>query len=39
MKKALIILAAGVAGYAVFLKVSEIAQRQATWHAVADPIE
>ena len=39
MKKALIVVAAAVAGYAVFLKVSEIVQRQAAWHSVADPIE
>ena len=39
MKKAVIVVASIAAAYAVFLKVSEIAQRQATWHSVADPIQ
>ncbi|MDD7687189.1 MAG: hypothetical protein PT944_04645 [Actinomycetaceae bacterium] len=39
MKKALIVTASVVVGYVVFLKISEVVQRQATWHSVADPLQ
>ncbi|MCI5826525.1 MAG: DLW-39 family protein [Arcanobacterium sp.] len=39
MKKAAVFLVAAAAGYVVFLKVSELVQRQGTWHSVADPLE
>ncbi|WP_204397965.1 hypothetical protein [Arcanobacterium pluranimalium] len=39
MKKAIVWIALGVAGYVLFLKGSEAAQRQGTWHQAANRVE
>ncbi|MFC5369318.1 hypothetical protein [Arcanobacterium bovis] len=39
MKKVIVWIALGVVGYALFLKGSEAAQRQGTWHQAANRVE
>ncbi len=39
MKKAVVLIASAVIGYALFLKISEVVQSQSMWHSVADPLQ